>query len=299
MCGGRFILGEKLFTAFIFTPRHSNGMTKGRRDFDLPIIHLTEEENYIPPRARDATEIVRRRNLRPGTLILEQQAVGLNVAVDIFNYPVDQRQDRDFIHDRVASALMNTAWYTFGDHTPDIIMRRRLKLPVLADDQAGVLTTNESEIDDHDYDLSVDEAEETLGWRETREGLLAHIRTNLSRSAVLGHRLTFAHTQELNTMKLYKQLGRAMGNTALAITSLPLADAPKGMSEEEIQNVVLMTGNDLLERSRVSHQVSGFHASVAQLADSESPLSRAWRRDAPKTNQAHDALVEAQSGLIE
>jgi hypothetical protein len=148
-------------------------------------------------------------------------------------------------------------------------MRRRLKLPELADDEAE--------------------------WRETRSGLMIKVRNGLNHAASLGHRLAIAHQKEFNTKRIERQLGRQMGTTALAIAALPLGNAPKGMSEIEIQDIVMWTSMDLLESSRFSHEINGVHASIAQLADPQSPLSIAWKHNAPSTNQAHDALIQAQS----
>lgn len=243
-------------------------MTKGFRNFDLPTIHLSDGTNYVPPRTRDLQEATRRRNLPPGSLVLERQAAGLDVAVGLFNYPIDITKDREFLHQRVASALMNAAWYSYAYDNADV-MRRQLKLPVLADDHAE--------------------------WRETRTGLTIKVRDGLTHAASLVHRLAIAHQRELDTKRVNRRLGQQMGNTAVAIMCLSLTDAPQGMSEPEIQYVARLTALDALESARTSHQSTGTHESIAQLASPNTPMSIAWRRDAPSSNQAHNALVQAQS----
>lgn len=253
-------------------------MNTPRRNFDLPAKHLNDVDgaDYVPPRARDPEEIARRRQLRPGSLIREFQASGAKVAQAVFDHPVREPEDIMYIRRRLAVPLLNSAWYTFADsaHTPDIFMRRELKLPVLAKDEA--------------------EAEDS--WRASKDFLVARVREGLASTANLASRLSIQYQQghELARVRTEKKLGRTMGNTALLLINLQHANAPLGMSEHDIQNVVMLDASELLEAARTSHEPTGYHASVAQLADSDSPLSVDWRRNAPRSGEAYHALVQAQ-----
>lgn len=145
-------------------------------------------------------------------------------------------------------------------------MRRRLDLPTLADDDAD--------------------------WRETRSGLYALTRASLVRTAELASALELAHKKGMQTKHLAKQFGRQAGSTALKLVSVPLTDAPRGMSAGEIQTVMRYTASDTLEKARQSRDRFGVPASIAQLALVDSPLSSVMRRDAPNSNQAFYALEQ-------
>lgn len=254
-------------------------MNKARRNFDLPARHINETDgsNYIPPRARDAEEIARRKQLRPGTLLREFQASGLKVAQAVNEYPSADPEDKKYIRERLAVPLFNSAWYTFADmdKTPDFFMRRVLKLPVIARD--------ETEVEDP--------------WRASKEFLEAKIRDGLSHSAVLASRLTVQYQRgsEKTRLKTEADLGRAMGNTALLLINRDNFDTPLGMSEAQIQDLVMAYALDLLGRAQVSYDGTGYHESIAQLAHRESPLSRDWRDNAPLGGQADHALEQAQA----
>ena len=235
------------------------------KNFDLPVINLPEEGHYIPPLTRDVTEAERRHSLPSGTVLLEQQRDGLRIAQDIISYPFDNPADRDFAYKETAHSLLNSSWYTYARSAPDV-MRRRLDLAVLADDDAE--------------------------WRETKSGLLTKTQSGLVRAVELAEALTNAHSCNRRTDRLSQQLGRQVGNVAINLACLPLADAPRGMSAYDIQYVARLTALDTLEQSRAPR--GDTYASTAQLIDPDSPLSTSWRKNAPSTNQADNALVQAQ-----
>ncbi len=248
-------------------------MNTSRRNFDLPAKHINETDgaNYVPPRARDDEEIARRQALRPGTLLREYQATGANVAKAIFDQPLAEPEDIDYVRRKLAIPLLNSAWYSFADgtKTPDMFMRRTLKLPVLADDKAE--------------------------WRATKQGLTVRVQQGLAETARLASILSLQYRQSFETTKLEKKLGRTMGNTALTLISLQHANAPLGMSEADIQNIVMLDASELLEDAQTSYKGTGVHASVAQFADPTSPLSRDWLDNAPRSNGAYRAFAQAQA----
>ncbi len=248
-------------------------MTTSRRNFDLPTKHINETDgaNYVPPRAFEPQEIARRQGQRPGTLLREYQASGANVAKAVFDHPFTEPEDITYVRRKLAIPLLNSAWYSFADgtKTPDIFMRRTLKLPVLADDNAE--------------------------WRATKEYLTGRARQGLADTARLASTLALRYRQGYETTRLEKNLGRTMGNTALTLVSLEHANAPLGMSEQDIQNVVLLDASELLEDAQTSYEGTGVHASVAQFPDPYSPLSIDWRQNAPRSLEAYGALAQAQS----
>jgi|GEM_PF-1345823 len=263
-------------------------MTKPRRNFDLPTVHidLDSAKNWVPPKAYKAGEIARRKGLPGESLIREYQAAGANVAKAIYDHPVDEPEDLRYIQRKLGMALLNTAWYVFGNSakTSDIFMRRELKLPVVAEDDTGLSLSDET--------ADLDAAK----WRATKEGIIYRSRTGLARTAYLASVVSLQHQNELTSAekKSEKQLGRTMGNTALTIISLEHANASLGVSDEDIQHVVMLDATQLLADARDSHKETGVHMSIAQLADPDSPLSVYWRNHAPRSGQARRALFEAQ-----
>lgn len=235
------------------------------KHFDLPTIHFAAGEGYVPPRTRDSIEADRRHNNPPDTLILEHQSIGVAKLLALHDIAPDNPADRDYINENMAMALLNAAYHSSAQHADDV-MRRRLDLPTLADDDAD--------------------------WRETRSGLYTRTRTSLMRTAELAAALELAHKKGLQTKQLAKQFGRQAGSTALQLVSVPLTDAPRGMSAGEIQTVMRYTASDTLERARQSRDKFGVPASIAQFALADSPLSTVMRQNAPNSNQAFYALEQ-------
>ena len=237
-------------------------MKKPYKHFDLPTYHLSGE-HYVPARARHSSEIERRRMQPAGTLLLEQQRDGLAVASAVVNQ-LEEDDDLRFAGDMLAASGLNASWYSFAEGAD--VMRRRLYLPELADDETG--------------------------WRETREGLLEKVRSNLAHVADVAWVLTDAKREGLRTDRTKTQLGRALGTVSLGLASLHLGDAPETVSAFRIQDSARRASLTALDRSRTVASEIGMNASIAQLADPDSPLSVHWRRNAP--NGAHQAFIKAQ-----
>lgn len=237
-------------------------MKKPYKHFDLPTYHLSGE-HYVPARARHSGEIERRRMQPTGTVLLEQQRGGLAIASDVVNQ-LEEDEDLRFAGDMLAAGGLNASWYSFAQGAE--VMRRRLYLPELADDETE--------------------------WRETREGLLEKVRTNLAQAADLAWVLADAGREGLRTERTKTSLGRTMGSVSLGLASVRLGDAPETVSAFQIQAGVRRVSLDALDRSRTISSEVGMNPSIAQLADPDSPLSVYWRRNAP--NGAHEAFVKAQ-----
>lgn len=233
--------------------------------FDLPRQHLIGAEHYLPARTRDSDEAERRRRLPAGTVLAEQQARGLKVAHRILESVHDHR-DIAFTSQLVASAAINSSWYTFAKDAPDV-MRRRLYLPKMAD---------------HETD-----------WRQSHEGLRQVTLDSLATTAVAATVLAEGSAHNRVTDAQLRSFGRNFGSTALKLALLGSPGVPTGHAFE-VQRQVRHTALDSLEQARQSSQALGSHASIAQLADPDSPLAVYFRREAPNgAFQAYEAATEA------
>jgi len=241
-------------------------MKTGYKHIDLISTHLAEGEAYRPELTRDPIEEARRRRYPNGNVINEEQAAGLEVARAVMGNDFGTEKERDFAYGHIAEELVNTAYLLFGQ--TEEVMRRRQHLPILAEDSSD--------------------------FRETRSGILYHVRSGLGQAAERGHTLTLMHQRGLETSKLKTTLGRQLGNLAIAIECIQLTNAPHGMSEFDIQKIVRFYGVDLMRRSRARHQDIGVDPSVAQLSRPTTPAAIEWSKQAPTTNEAYEALQQAQ-----
>lgn len=239
------------------------------RDFDLPTNHLPGNQHYIPRRARSQAEIERRRGLAPGTLLAEHQVRGLTIGSLILEH-IHEPDDLRFTTKVLAVSGINTAWYGFARGSEDKVMRRRLKLPVLA--------TGDAERRPDPMDL----------FPATKVGL---------RDAMLeAHMLVAAHQVEPGKVwERKKDLGRMIGNSAIALACIA---SPTGfdnhgetVSDFAAQNFVRQRGLWALHHGRTLAGELGSYPSVAQLADPDSDLGVYWRRHAP--NGALEAYDQA------
>lgn len=239
------------------------------KDFDLPTNHLPGDEHYVPRRARDSSEIERRRGLRPGTLLIEHQADGLGVMARILDY-VEDPVDVQFATKVAAVSGINSAWYGYGRGFEGQVMRRRQKLPMLA-------TGNP----DHQPNLSM---------------LLLGSRQRLGEAVLHAHTLVAVHEVMPEKSPDYKKmLGRMVGDIAL---ELACVSSPNGIgrygeviSDFDAQNFARIRGQHMVHHSRALVTEVGSYPSFAQFADRDSDLAVYWRRHAP--NGAVEAYEEA------
>lgn len=250
--------------------------TRLPKDFDLPVkLHPSEKAHeqallvahFVPPKARDEAEIARRRGLQPGTLVAEYQYRGLAMSGLIMNQLID-RESLAFAAETLAPAALNTAWYSFARGAR--VMRRRLKLPLLAtEDRADRPTTFMLQADASYYFKQAAE-----------EGM--HFVTALAEQSAAAPRLAI-------------NLARAVGHAGLLTTCVPIGDSigyeMEGVSDYDLQYLARQRGLRALERAQVMRQELGIPPSIAQLADPDSALSVYWRRNAP--NQAAELYTEA------
>lgn len=239
------------------------------KDFDLPTQHLGEG-HYVPPKARDADEIDRRKQLPRGTLLAEQQQIGLKVASQILKQ-LEDPADVTFASRLLAASGINTAWYSFAQNAEHEVQRRRLKLPLLIAGQPQWRPDSGELLRDGiaHFDEAVDQAGKVLVGTEYRSPRTVGFKTNL---------------------------GRVAGKASLTLACINLGDKVVGapILDSDVQQLVRQQSLQTLRDSRaLSHDI-GSHPSLAQLANPLSDLSVFWQREAPNgaLQAFHGALEE-------
>lgn len=235
------------------------------KKFDLPVKHLEGEgEHYIPPKARDAEEIARRRQLAPGVLMAEMQLKGIKIARSILELIMDE-EDTLFTTKTLGAAALNTAWYNFAQGAKDV-MRRQLTLPPY--DEYGEDVDKAFIIGDAAEQMCVAEHEASLMVREGHEKRRLYV----ARKKVIGVKL---------------------GDSALILASAPYADIIPHINDPVYgQLLARRSALELLEDSRTLYKQVGSNPTLAQLADQDSPLSVYWRHQA--NDLAYSALELAK-----
>lgn len=241
-------------------------MKTGYKHIDLISTHLAGGIPYQPELTRDPIEEARRRSYPSHNLINEEQASGLDVARMALDYDYGTDEERRFAYDRIAEELLNAAYYLYGE--TEEVMRRRQFLPTMAEDSSD--------------------------FRETRSGLLHRTRSGLDYAADKSHTLTLLHQQGRETTKQRIQLGRHLGNIAIAVECLQLTDVPQSIGEYDAQKIARFYGVDLMARARTRRNIIGVDPSVAQLSRPNTPVSIEWSKQAPATNEAYEMLQQAQ-----
>jgi hypothetical protein len=239
------------------------------RDFDLPTKHLTGEDHFLPPRARDEAEIERRRALPPGTVLLEHQHAGIKVAESILGQLVEPN-DIAFSAEVLAASGLNTAWYLSGRRAP--VQRRRLKLEVLA--------TEDPE------------------QRPTTYMLIQNAQSDFRLANVHSQKLMELHLNAVPAAEQQRKvLGRTIGHGALTLSCASLGDQigydELQLTDFELQDLARRRGLNALEQARALADQIGTPPSLAQLGNVDSDLSVYWRRQAPNgALAAYEQAVE-------
>jgi len=241
------------------------------KDFDLPTKHLDEADHYVPPKARDDSEIDRRRALRQGTLLAEHQQKGLLVASTILNQ-IEEPEDIAFSSKILSATGLNTAWYSMARYAP--VMRRRLKLPMLA--------------------------QENRLFTPTSAELLGDSALGFEAAAFIAGRLVVSNEVNPKRVEARKiHLGRRVGNTSLRLACVGLGDQVVANIDEitdfDIQDIVRTRSLHALDTARTIGQDIGVPPSMAQLADQDSDLAVYWRRNSPNgAREAYDFATSTQ-----
>lgn len=236
-------------------------MNKPYRNFDLPKQHL-DDRHYVPERARTASEIERRRSVPSGTILAEHQRDGLLIASQMLQ-AIEEPEDLAFATDLIAMSGLNTSWYSYAAHSP--VMRRRLNLPVLADEETD--------------------------WYETSIGLRAKTQESLVGAVAIAEALATATQERRPTDRHRQQLGRRLGNVSLGLACIELSNSADAYSAFDMQHFAREQSLRTLEKARTFGDQIGSHPSIAQLADPNSDMVLHLRRHAP--NGAFEAYEEA------
>ncbi|MEO8785304.1 MAG: hypothetical protein ABI221_03310, partial [Candidatus Saccharimonadales bacterium] len=253
-------------------------------DFDLPERNLSDGHDYVPPKARRSPEIARRQARPAGSLLAEQQFTGLRMASEIVRQPQDVESWR-FSAQILAASGLNTAWYSFARQAP--VMRRRLKLPVIAS---------------ADELIEVGEGSEVIVAepRPSSADMLQTVNDELMITSDFAERLAAATERQAPKLDKYNiWLGRQIGNTSLRLACVEMADRyndPACYGPGEVQLAVRDQALQTLQQSRQLADTIGSHPSMAQLAVPDSDLAVFWRRSAP--NGAFDAYSAAADSVF-
>lgn len=238
------------------------------KDFDLPTKHI-KGRHFVPPRARDQEEIDRRRQLPKGVLLAEYQERGLAVASTILKFVEDPQSIR-FASRLISASGLNSAWYSFARGAEHEVMRRRLKLPMLA-------------VNDPTY-------------RENTEDMLYTAAYALGEDrAIAAQLVTALETQSPQADRYKRKLGRMVGNASLHVACVELGDklVEHPLASADTQLLVRQRSLGTLQDARNLGKTIGVHPSIAQLADPDSNLSVFWRREAPNgALQAYENAIE-------
>lgn len=224
------------------------------KDFDLPKEHLTGIKHYIPPRARKAEEVERRRGRAPGVLLAEQQHRGLRMSAVMLRN-IHEPEDIYFTRRLLEASLFNSGWYSAACGSLDV-QRRRLKLPLLTE------ASNHSGVD---------------LWTMLRRS--ADMVEAVAVSA--GKLVTLLEYQAPRVQRTEVQVGRQIGNSSLLLAAANLARIAPAVEDATIQRWVRHQGLAIVQDSRRLVDEVGSYPSVAQLAEPDSDLGVFWRREAP------------------
>ena len=233
------------------------------KNYDLSNIHAGED--FVPRRSRDPEEIERRTLQRgTGALILEQQAKGIDIILDMLE-SIEDPQERGKAAQMLGGTLLFTAGHMLGLGEFDT-MRRTLKLPVIAEPE---------------------------GWRETPSFYEKKVRSALFDTSKRSIELAAYKRERRSPGPLSRQLGRAVGNTGLMLSVFPLPRLAKESAAVDIQAMVRESALVMHQKAQETSERLGERVSAAQLAD---PLSK---QGLDIQLHASDEVASAYVGAIE
>lgn len=243
---------------------HSIIVMKTFIHFDLPVKHLEGEgEHYVPPKAREAQEIERRKQLVPGVLMAEMQQKGIRIAKSILELMMDE-EDTLFVTKTLGASLLNTAWYNYAQGAKNV-MRRTLTLPAYG------------------------ELDQQITKPYLVEMAVKHMHT-AERSAT--NLVNDGYERRRLYVKHKKIIGSTLGNAALILANVPHTEVIAYFDDPAYQQLIArQSALEVLEDSRTLYKQVGSNPTLAQLGDNDSPLSVYWRRNAP--DLAYEVLEQA------
>lgn len=243
-------------------------MKKPYTDADLPVKYQLEGRRWRPERARRQEEIARRRSLRSGTLVREQQRDGITFAGDWFD-SAKEVTDKRFIAGIIATSLFNSSWHIGAENAPDV-MRRRLKLPFLADHETG--------------------------WRQDSEGLITLTTERLLVASHLGNQVVAEYAANRSNKVLLRRVGNYTGTTALHLAAVEHEATHLGGTAYQVQEGMRAVALDTVERSLTIADEIGVYPTIAQIHNPYSPVGVYIRSEAPDgALRTYDQLLAVNS----
>jgi hypothetical protein len=226
------------------------------------------DPEYIPPVSHDTAEAERRRNLPPNTLVLEQQYLGA-VAAGLFVQELIENgshEDIVFGSNVLSAAMLGSARFSLRGGRP--VMRRHLHLPIMADPDTDIRTTQQGR-----NEITLDELELTTGLSKE-----VYERNRETGRVALG---------------LSHRFGHEAGDAALWVAMLPHDEIGATGTTTEVQEAVMQVGMNALENTRRLSRKVGQNLSLAMLGTPGTKLAPYLEEKAP--HGAYNALRDAQS----
>lgn len=239
--------------------------------FELPkAFTLNNEPEHIPPATHDPAVANERRQAPAGTLVLEQQHQGAMIAGRFAERLVKDGSHEDLVFGTkvLAAALLGSARHSLQGGRP--VMRRHLKLPIIADPETNTRLPDEERID-----MTIDRLRAL---------------TDLSRGLYLRRR-----TMGRVGIGMSHAFGRAAGESALWVALLPHDEIGQEGSAFDTQHTVRQVAMNTLDTTRRLGNELGANLSLAMLGGPTTNLTAYIERRAP--HGAYNALQWAQSDV--
>jgi hypothetical protein len=235
--------------------------------FDLSVARIPGTA-YQPPKAWNAGEIERRRQLTPGELVYEYQAAGLRVARRTLELlmTADNPRSREFAMDVIAVSGLNSVWYSMADPDRGLRQRKVIPYPYLPTAENGTALLRAAHHKLHVAEASADRLTQSYGARAR------------------------------NLSERRRDFGQPVGEASLALAVVSsVGDATFPWRPLDAQMIARESGTRLLERRLDLVRQIDTAPSLAQLADPDSDISVLFRRGARRlgAHEAYNAFEQA------
>lgn len=244
-------------------------MSKIPVQFELPMNFVPAgDPEYIPPVTHNAAEIERRRQLRRGTLVFEQQYLG-TIAAKLFVQQLLENgsyEDLDFAAGITSAAELGSARQSLRGG--EDVMRRHFNLPRVNDFETGLPFSEEEKI------------QEALGKLQ--------LATDLSKGV-------YERKRDIGEVGVRKShnFGHKIGDAALAVAMLPHPEIGLSGTVGEAQHQVRKVAFEALENTRKMRAKVSQNISLAMLGAPVTRLTSYIEENSP--HKAYDALRDAQA----
>ncbi len=239
------------------------------KHFDLPVNHLDQQADWIPPKERDPETVSELKELPTGSLIARKQEIGIAVAAHAL-YRIQAEEGIDSTTQLIAAATYNTAWYNHAKQATDV-MRRRLLLPNHAKAKAPI----------------------------TAAGLINRAAGEIDESSEAANLLRVSvETKSAAIPRFKKRLGRQLGNASLVLASAPEAHNIANAWDTHDQQYFARRGAMKVSQfAATAEHAIGANPTLAQFADRFSPAVVYLHNNAPQS--VAEAITEAQDVVFE